>query len=91
MTSVQEKYIEGVIRISGKGIGYVSVDSKSPSIEIDPSDLKTALHGDRVRILIHPKAVTPENGFEQKQTGEVVEILERKKLEFVYHSYDTKN
>jgi len=80
---VKEKYIEGLIRISGKGIGYVSIDPKSPSIEIDSANLKTALHGDRVRVLIHHEAVTPKNGGEENQTGTVVEILERKKLEFV--------
>src|SRR3989344_3830231 len=80
---VKEKYIEGMIRISGKGIGYVSIDPKAPSIEIDSVNLKTALHGDRVRILIHPEAALPKNSFEVNQIGEVVEILERKKLEFV--------
>ncbi|HEY4476513.1 MAG TPA: ribonuclease R [Candidatus Paceibacterota bacterium] len=83
VTNVKEKYIEGIIRISVKGIGYVSTDSKAPAIEIDSLNLKTALHGDRVRVLIHPEAVTPKNGFEINQTGEVAEILERKKLEFV--------
>ena len=80
---MKEKYIEGIIRISGKGIGYVNVDPKTPSIEIDSVNLKTALHGDRVRVLIHPEAALPKNGFEVNQIGEVVEILERKKLEFV--------
>ena len=83
VTSVKEKYIEGIIRISAKGIGYVSTDPKTPSIEIDPTDLKTALHGDHVRVLIHPEAALLKNGFEVNQTGEVTEILERKKLEFV--------
>ncbi len=80
---MKPEHIEGMIRISAKGIGYVSLDPKAPSIEIDSADLKTALHGDRVRVLIHPEAVSPRNGFEINQTGEVVEILERKKLEFV--------
>ncbi len=80
---MKEKYIEGMIRISGKGVGYVSVDPKAPSIEIDSVKLKTALHGDRVRVLILPEAIAPKNGIEQNQAGEVVEILERKKLEFV--------
>ena len=80
---MKERYIEGLIKISTKGIGYASVNPKSPSIEIDATNLNTALHGDRVRILINPEAVTPKNDFEQNQTGEVVEILERKKLEFV--------
>ncbi|MBI2100281.1 MAG: ribonuclease R [Candidatus Vogelbacteria bacterium] len=73
-------YLEGIIRISHKGVGYVSLnpsDKKSEAIEIDPHFLKTALHGDRVKVMPHP-AVPGE-----PQTGEVVEILERKKLEFV--------
>ncbi|MFH1169954.1 MAG: ribonuclease R [Candidatus Vogelbacteria bacterium] len=80
---MKEKYIEGIIRISGKGVGYVSVDPKAPSIEIDSVKLKTALHGDRVRVLILEEAIVIKNGVEQNQAGEVVEILERKKLEFV--------
>lgn len=75
------KYLEGNIRISAKGVGYVSVDEslgkKSESVEIDSNFLNTALHGDRVRIALHPKKESEE------ATGEVVEILERKRLEFV--------
>lgn len=75
--------IEGIIRLSGKGIGYVSLDPKGPSIEIDSNSLRTALHGDRVRVQVSAEAPSMKNGVEMNQTGEVVEILERRKLEFV--------
>lgn len=75
------KYLEGNLRVSAKGVGYVSLDptagKNSEAVEIDPNFLNTALHGDLVKVLLHPK-VEGELG-----TGEVIEILERKKLEFV--------
>ena len=49
--------IEGVISISGKGVGYVRTKdqkNKDDSIEIDHSFLNTALHGDKVKVLLHP-------------------------------------
>ncbi len=74
-------YLEGNIRISAKGIGYVTLDptagKNSEAVEIDANFLNTALHGDLVKVALHPK-VEGENG-----TGEVVEILERKRMEFV--------
>ncbi len=74
------KYLEGSLRVSMKGTGYVALDEsdrKSGAVEIDPNFLKTALHGDRVKVLLHSVAAG------EAQTGEVVEIIERKKLEFV--------
>jgi ribonuclease R len=77
-------YIEGTIKVSHKGIGYVSPAKPNgeralpeESIEIDPSFLNTALSGDKVKVLVHPEVVG------ELRTGEVMEILERKKLEFV--------
>ncbi len=67
-----------------KGVGYIDLPleagkkrSERQSIEIDPTFIKTALHGDRVKIMLHPLKVG------EPQTGEVVEILERRKMEFV--------
>ena len=77
-------YTEGTIKVSHKGIGYVSPAKPNgerarpeESIEIDPSFLNTALSGDKVKVLVHPEVVG------ELRTGEVVEIIERKKLEFV--------
>ena len=75
------KKLEGTIRISAKGVGYVNTDppagGKGQSIEVDPNFLNTALNGDTVRILVHPETE------EDKLTGEVEQVLERKKTEFV--------
>ena len=77
-------YIDGTIKISHKGIGYVSPTKPNgeralpeESVEIEPNFLNTALPGDSVRVLVHPEIEG------ELRTGEVTEILERKKLEFV--------
>ncbi len=70
--TIREKpHIEGQIRISHKGIGKVLIKENGDIIEIEHSFLKTALHGDTVRILLHPKDK------EGKQTGEVTKIIRR--------------
>ncbi len=74
--------LEGTISITSKGTGYVNVNAdkkiknKNDDIEIDFNHLKTALHGDTVQILLHPKG-------KNRVTGEVVKILARAKLGFV--------
>lgn len=67
----KENRKEGAIRISHKGIGKVLIRETGETIEIEHSFLKTALHGDTVRILLHPK------NKEDKQTGEVTKIIRR--------------
>lgn len=74
------KYLEGILRVSMKGTGYVDLTEegkRGPSVEIDPNFLNTGLHGDRVKVLLHSVPAGED------QTGEVVEIVERRKLEFV--------
>ncbi|MCX6735512.1 MAG: ribonuclease R [Candidatus Parcubacteria bacterium] len=71
-------FAEGMITITAKGIGYVKVDdSEQEDIEIGQMFLNTALHGDRVRVFLHPE----KEG--QRQTGEVTEILLRGKMTFI--------
>jgi len=62
---------EGQINISHKGTGKVNIRETGEAIEIEHSFLKTALHGDTVRVTLHPY----KEG--DKQTGEVVEIVRR--------------
>ena len=51
----RKQYIEGTISITARGGGFVdSGDKKSEDILISPDDLGTALHNDRVRVLLHP-------------------------------------
>ncbi len=69
----QNRFIEGIITISHKGFGSVRTKGQDDPIEIDHSFLRTACHGDTVKIVLHPKR---SGGV---QTGEVVEILRRSK------------
>lgn len=69
---------EGIISISSKGTGYVAVGigkNKEQDPEIDFKHLNTALHGDMVEILLHPKS-------QKRQTAEVVKIISRAKMRF---------
>ncbi len=70
-------YLEGVIGITPKGIGYVTIPGREEDIEIDSSFLNTALHRDTVRVILHPHA----SG--ERVRGEVVEIVIRNKMEYV--------
>lgn len=73
----QTNRIQGIISISSKGTGYVAVgegkDKNDP--EIDSKHLNTALHGDMVEIVLHPKGKT-------RQTAEVSKIISRAKTRF---------
>ncbi|KKP86029.1 ribonuclease R [Candidatus Nomurabacteria bacterium RIFCSPHIGHO2_02_FULL_35_13] len=70
-----QKTIQGVISISVKGIGYVKVPEHEEDIEIDFRHLNTALHGDIVEILQHPKG-------RGRLTGEISKIISRAKIGF---------
>jgi ribonuclease R len=74
---LKQSRLEGVISISSKGTGYVAIPSfgqgKDP--EIDFKHLHTALHGDVVEILLHPKG-------RDRQTAEVTKIIKRSKTRF---------
>jgi exoribonuclease R len=69
--------VEGTIRITSKGVGYVEIEGMKEDIEIDPAFLNTALHNDRVEITLHSKIVGIRQG------GEVIKILNREKTSFV--------
>ncbi len=81
----QTSRIQGVISITSKGIGYVKViDDKSRLLsdlserqdpEIDSKHLNTAMHGDTVEIILHPKG-------KNRQTAEVSRIISRAKIRF---------
>ncbi len=70
---------EGIISISSKGTGYVAIGAeknKGQDPEIDFKHLNTALHGDMVEIILHPKG-------KERQTAEVSRIISRAKNNFV--------
>jgi len=71
--------LQGIISISSKGTGYVAIDgmgkNKEQDPEVDFKHLNTALHGDIVEILLHPKS-------RGRQTAEVIKIISRAKIRF---------
>jgi ribonuclease R len=72
-----KRYVEGILRTTTKGVGYVVVEDANEDIEIGPSFLNTGLNGDSVRVLLHSKIPG------KQQTGEIVDITLRAKMEFV--------
>lgn len=72
-----ENYAEGKIDITSTGAAYVMNEDYEDDIYIAPKNVKTALNGDTVKILIYAR----REG--KREEGEVVEILSRGKTEFV--------
>ena len=68
--------VEGTIRVTAKGVGYVEIEGMKDDIEIAPAQLHTALDYDRVEIVLYSKIEG------QRQQGEVVNILLRNKTAF---------
>ncbi len=77
-TKNQTNKLEGIISISSKGTGYVAIGTskdKGQDPEIDFKHLNTAMHGDLVEIILHPKG-------KGRQTAEVSRIISRAKMSF---------
>ncbi|MFA6274132.1 MAG: ribonuclease R [Candidatus Paceibacterota bacterium] len=70
------KRLQGTISISSKGTGYVKILDREDDVEINSRQLNTALHGDTVEIVLHPKK-------QKRITGEVIKIITRTKNNFV--------
>ncbi|MCW9054607.1 MAG: ribonuclease R [Candidatus Pacebacteria bacterium] len=77
MTSQKENTIEGIISVTGRGIGYVTAEGFEQDIEIPEGSLNTALHGDTVEIVLLPKRA------DIRQQGEVLSVKERARTRFV--------
>ena len=77
--------LQGVISISSKGTGYVAIGedkNKQLDPEIDFRYLNTALHGDTVEIILHPKGKgSPRHGG-ARATAEVSKVIYRAKTSF---------
>jgi len=59
------------------GSGYVESEEMEDDVKVDPLFLGTALHNDKVEIVLHPQ------GKNERPQGEVVRIIERNKTTFV--------
>src|ERR1700761_4786003 len=70
----------GRLEVTRSGMGFVVVEGRDQDILVRPSDFNTALHGDTVRVRVVNNS--PRSGRSQ---GEVVEVIDRKQLEFLGH------
>jgi ribonuclease R len=77
MTEKTENKWEGIIRVTGKGVGYFPAPDDSEDFEVQPENMKAALNRDRVRVEPLGKELMG------RKQAKVVEILERHKTEFV--------
>lgn len=69
--------LEGTVDFVNPRFAFVVVEGREEDIWVSVNDLKFALDGDKVRIKIYPTAKG------RRPEGEVIEVLERKRSEFV--------
>jgi len=74
---VAHGYITGTVDMTRMGYGFISTDELEDDVFVTAKNLRTALHGDKVKVKLYAKrkGARPE--------GEVVEIIERWKTSFV--------
>lgn len=70
-------HVEGVVDMTTSGNAYVVNDETEEDVLIKSGNLNHALHGDRVRVLLYARSRN------KRLEGEVTEVLERKRTEFV--------
>src|SRR5215211_4894349 len=68
---------KGVLEVTRSGMGFVIVSGLETDILVRPNDFNTALHGDTVRVQVDPHKTG------KRMQGIVVDVLERKQMEFV--------
>ncbi|WP_158828243.1 ribonuclease R [Mucilaginibacter lacusdianchii] len=70
-------FTEGRVDMTTDGSAFIVTDDEFENdIYVAPRKLRTALHGDRVKIYVYAKSKG------KRKEGEVVEILQRSKMEF---------
>lgn len=72
-----EHYVDGYVDMTQKGSAYVVSDELEDDIYITPKNINHALDGDFVKVLLYAQRKN------KKPEGEIVEIIERAKTEFV--------
>ncbi len=74
----KKQYVEGTVEMKSTGKAYVILDDEDgEDIFIASNNTGKALHGDRVRVAMFPKRGS------KKPEGEIVEVLERRHVDFV--------
>jgi ribonuclease R len=73
------KTFKGNLDVTRSGMGFVIVPDLKMDIIVRPTDFNTALHGDTVL------ARVKNLGNGRRMQGEVVEVLQRKRTEFIGH------
>jgi ribonuclease R len=71
-----ERYISGKVDMTASGTAYIISEESEDDVLVNAKKTLNALHGDMVRVLLYPKR-------KGKQEGEIVEVIERAKTEFV--------
>lgn len=72
------KTFKGTLDITRSGMGFVVVQDMETDIMVRPGDFNTAMHGDTV-------IVKAKEGGGRRMQGEVMEVVERKRTEFIGH------
>ncbi|MBP6303085.1 MAG: ribonuclease R [Bacteroidia bacterium] len=72
-----DRFVEGVLDVNSRGSAYLIQEGDENDVFIAPADLNRALHKDKVRVCLF---AARKDG---RSAGEVVEILERARTEFV--------
>ena len=71
-----EKFISGKVDMTASGTAYIISEETEDDILISQKKTLNAMHGDIVKVRLFPK----QRG---KQEGEIIEVIERAKTEFV--------
>ncbi len=70
-------YVEGRVDMTTDGSAFIVTDDEQEGdIFVAPRKLRTALHGDRVKVYVYGKSKG------KRKEGEVIEIIRRNKMEF---------
>lgn len=72
-----QKYLTGIVDMKQSGKAYVIPEDKSEDILISPDNTHHALNGDQVKVRLFPL----RKG--KKKEGQITEIIQRKKSQFV--------
>jgi ribonuclease R/exosome complex exonuclease DIS3/RRP44 len=76
LASAQEQHI-GKVDLTGRGNAYIVIEGMDDDVFVPQSRVNKAFHGDTVEVKIFKR------GKGKKLEGEVTQIVERKKMEFV--------